>query len=66
MSTETFLDALDEDYAEELKDVDDILRWSNEHHLTVEVVLWGLKNMQEDPTLTPVQALFNAYNDWVK
>lgn len=42
------------------------LEEAKEWHMETEVVVWALKYMKDDPTLTIKQAMAYSFNDWIK
>ena len=42
------------------------LEEAKEWHMETEVVVWALKYMKDDPTLTIKQAMSYSFNDWIK
>jgi len=51
---------------DELKTISVFLDEAAEYGLEVEVIYTALKNMQEDPNLTPAQAMQFGMEEWVK
>jgi hypothetical protein len=51
---------------EELKTIGAFLDEAAEYGLEAEVIYTALKNMQEDPNLTPAQAMQFGVEEWVK
>lgn len=43
-----------------------VLHEARLHDLEAEVLVWSLKYMQEDPTMTIEQALICGYQEWIK
>lgn len=39
---------------------------AKEQYMEIEVIVWALKYMKEDPNLTIKQALAYSFNDWIK
>jgi hypothetical protein len=42
------------------------LEEAKEYHMETEIVVWALKYMKDDPTLTIKQAMAYSFNDWIK
>jgi hypothetical protein len=42
------------------------LEEAKECHMETEIVVWALKYMKDDPTLTIKQAMAYSFNDWIK
>ena len=42
------------------------LKLAEEHSLTVEVVLWSLYAMRQDPSLSVTEALAYGSGEWIK
>ena len=51
---------------DELKNISVFLDEAAEYGLEAEVIYTALKNMQEDPNLTPAQAMQFGMEEWVK
>ena len=55
-----------EEAIKELSYVDHLLKLAEVHNLEVEVVVFALKSMKENPSLTIEQAMDIGYEEWVK
>lgn len=55
-----------EDCIEEYNWISSLLKDAIENGLENEVVQWALKEMKDDPRLTPAMALRYGYLEWVK
>ena len=51
---------------DELKTISVFLDEASEYGLEAEVIYTALKNMQEDPNLTPSQAMQFGMEEWIK
>ena len=51
---------------EELRTIGTFLEEAAEYGLEAEVIYTALKNMQEDPNLTPAQAMQFGMEEWIK
>jgi len=51
---------------DELKTIAIFLEEAAEHGLEAEVIYTALRNMQEDPNLTPAQAMQFGVEEWIK
>ena len=51
---------------EDINTVSLCLKGAMEHNLETEVVLFALKAMKEDKSLTIAQAISEGFNEWVK
>lgn len=49
-----------------LVEVNRLLEDANNYGLLPEVVVWALMAMQEDPEMTPTEAVAIGYNEWIK
>ncbi len=49
-----------------LVEVNIMLEEANNYGLLPEVVVWALMAMQEDPKITPTDAVIIGYNEWIK
>ena len=47
-------------------EVKDVLKNASEHGMEVEVVMYALKYMKENPLLTIEEAITLGYNEWIK
>jgi hypothetical protein len=54
------------DDAIELEDINKILEYVKEDGLITEVVYYALREMQQDPTLSPSEALQFGYSEFIK
>jgi hypothetical protein len=54
------------DDAIELEAINKILEYVKEDGLITEVVYYALREMQQDPTLSPSEAIQFAYSEWIK
>jgi hypothetical protein len=50
----------------ELKIINTLLEEASEHGLEAEVILYALRAMKEDNTLTPVIAFKYGHEEWIK
>jgi hypothetical protein len=55
-----------EDCVEEYNWISSMLKDAIENEMENEVVQWALKEMKDDPRLTPAMALRYGYLEWVK
>lgn len=51
---------------EELDQVNNLLKMAQKYGLEAECVVFALRYMQQDPTLTIVQAMTYGFDEWVK
>jgi hypothetical protein len=54
------------DDANELEYINKILEYVKEDGLITEVVYYALREIQQDPTLSPSEAIQFAYAEWIK
>jgi hypothetical protein len=54
------------DDAEELEYINKVLEFAQQDGLLTEVVYLALKEMRQDPTLSPSEALQFGYSEWCK
>jgi hypothetical protein len=55
-----------EETIKELSYVDHLLKLAEVHNLEAEVVVFALKVMKENPSLTIEQAMALGYEEWIK
>ena len=51
---------------EDSKILGDYLDHAMEHQLELEVIYYALVSMKNDPSQTPIQALFSGITEWIK
>lgn len=51
---------------EEYEAVRNVLKDASEYGLEIEVVIFALKYMKENPRLTVKEAIFLGYEEWIK
>ena len=55
-----------EDYLKDLQTVKNALKQSRDCGLDVEVVVWALKSMKENPSLSVSEAIETGFWEWAK
>jgi hypothetical protein len=57
---------LGDEPSNELKYIENVLKWSQEYNMVPEVIWSALQAMKQDPSISIQEAMYHGYNEWIK